>query len=204
MMPSEKQFAEVMSQNGIGEGNRVVIYDRAGTVWAARLWWMFRTFGFEHAAILNGGWRKWFQEGRPVSEKICDHPHARFTAHFQPERITSKAEVLSEVSRGNTCLINTLRPESYRQEHIPGSINIPYTEMFDPETSTFLDLKTLRKLFEEHGVAPDTPIITYCRAGITACSDAFILTLLGQKQVAVYDGSMSEWLTDGNLPVEKG
>lgn len=204
MMPSERQFAEVMSQNGIGESNPVVLYDRAGAVWAARLWWMLRAFGFERAAILNGGWGKWIYEERPVSKKISNHPHSRFIAHFQPELIVSKDEVLAEIPHGNTCLINTLSPESYRKERIPGSINIPYSELFDPETTVFLDLNALRKLFEEHGATADTPIITYCKSGITACSDAFILTLLGQEQVAVYDGSMTEWLADTNLPVEKG
>ncbi|HYB42726.1 MAG TPA: rhodanese-like domain-containing protein, partial [Candidatus Methylomirabilis sp.] len=87
MMPPAEQFAEAMSRYGVGDGVRVVLYDRFVNMWAARIWWMLRAFGFDGAAVLDGGWRKWTVENRPVSTDAGDLPPRRFVARPRPERI---------------------------------------------------------------------------------------------------------------------
>ena len=210
-MPPAEQFAEAMARYGVGEGMRVVCYDAAGNQWAARLWWMLRAFGFDDAAVLNGGWRKWTREGRPVSTDPSSYPAGRFVAKPRPELIATKEEVLAAIGRGDTCLVNALMPNLHRGEgpspygrrgHIPSSVNVPAGQIVDPATGAYLPLDQLRTAFAAAGAIGAERVITYCGGGIAASSDALVLTLLGVANVAVYDGSLSEWAADESLPLE--
>ena len=146
MMPPATQFAEVMSRYGVGDGSRVVLYDASSDMWAhmwaARLWWMLRAFGFDQAAVLNGGWHKWTLEGRPVSTEPCSYPPARFTARLRPELIVDKHEVLTVIGESNTCLINALTAADHagtmayygRPGRIPSSVNVPTVTLVEPVT----------------------------------------------------------------------
>ena len=117
MMPPATQFAEVMSRYGVGDGTRVVLYEVSRnmwtSMWAARVWWMLRAFGFDQAAILNGGLHKWTMEGRPISTEPCAYPPARFTARLRPELIADKREVLAAIGDSGRCLINALTAEEH-------------------------------------------------------------------------------------------
>jgi thiosulfate/3-mercaptopyruvate sulfurtransferase len=213
MMPSATQFAEAMSRYGVGDGTRVVLYeanrDRWANMWAARLWWMLRAFGFDQAAILNGGWHKWTMEGRPVSTALCAYPPARFTARPRPELIADKREVLAAIGDSDTCLINALTVEDHagttayygRPGRIPSSVNVPTVTLVDPVTHAYLPAEQLRAKFASVGALNRGRVITYCGGAIAACSDAFVLTLLGVPKVAVYDGSLLEWASDPTLPM---
>jgi thiosulfate/3-mercaptopyruvate sulfurtransferase len=210
-MPSAEQFASVMSCLGVGEGTRVVIYDRMVNIWAARVWWMLRSFGFSNAAILDGGWAKWTAEGRPSSAEPAAYPRANFVAQFQPERIATKDEVRAAIDDRSTCLVNALDPEEFsgrgpvrygRPGHIPTSVNVSFLGVLNSETNAYLPLEDIRAQFASAGVLGKDRIITYCGGGIAACSDAFLLTLLGERNVAVYDGSMTEWAADPELPLQ--
>jgi len=212
-MPSADQFASVMSRLGVGEGTRVVLYDRMVNIWAARVWWMLRAFGFSNAAILDGGWAKWTAEGRPSSSAPTTYPPAKFMARLRPERIATKEEVRAAIDDESTCLVNALDPEEFsgrgpvrygRPGHIPTSVNVSFLGILNSETNAYLPLDDIRAQFVSAGVLGKERIITYCGGGIAACSDAFLLTLLGAKNVAVYDGSMTEWAADPELPLEKG
>lgn len=212
-MPSADQFATVMSRLGVGEGTRVVLYDRMVNIWAARVWWMLRAFGFSNAAVLDGGWAKWTAEGRPSSSAPAVYPPARFVSLFQPERMASKEEVRAAIDDESTCLVNALDPEEFsgrgpvrygRPGHIPTSVNVSFLGILNSETNAYLPLEDIRAQFASTGVFAKDRIITYCGGGIAACSDAFLLTLLGAKNVAVYDGSMTEWAADPELPLEMG
>ena len=199
MLPSAEQFSKVMSQYGVDEGSHVVLYDRAGTVWAARVWWMLRVFGFEQVSILNGGWQQWKQRGYPLTQEITECPETVFQAEFCPQYLATTQDVLFALGNDSTCFINSLRTENFHAARIPGSINVPYVELLDSETGAFLALTQLRNKFHNYEGA----VICYCGSGITACVDAFVLSLLGWKDVAVYDGSMSEWTAGGTLPIER-
>ena len=96
-MPPAEQFAAVMSRIGVGDGTRVVLYDDFLGMYAARIWWMLRAFGFDDAAVLNGGWQKWTREGRPVSTEPATYPPANFVPRPRPERIVSKEDVLAAI-----------------------------------------------------------------------------------------------------------
>lgn len=213
MLPSAEQFAAAMGRHGVGEGTRVVLYDAAHTMWAARVWWMLRTFGFDNAAVLNGGWRKWTREGRPVSTEPSTYPPSRFVPRPRPELIATKDEVIAAMEQGGVCLMNALTADQHRGDgpspygrpgHIPTSVNLAAREIVDPATHAYLPEADLRARFTAAGTKVAGKVITYCGGGIAASSNAFVLTLLGHENVAVYDGSLSEWTADPALPLETG
>jgi thiosulfate/3-mercaptopyruvate sulfurtransferase len=212
MMPPAAQFAEAMSRAGVGNGVRVVLYDRFVNMWAARIWWMLRAFGFDDAAVLNGGWRKWTVEGRPVSTDAGARPARAFVAKPRPELIADRRAVLNGVGSRATCLLNALTDEQHRGTggvdygrpgRIAGSANVVARDLVDPATHAYLPAETLRARFEAAGALGAGRVITYCGAGIAASSDAFVLALLGKDDVAVYDASLSEWAADPALPMER-
>lgn len=213
-MPTPEQFAASMSALGVGDGSAVVLYDAAGNMWAARVWWMLRAFGFENAGVLNGGWNKWVAEGRPVTSEAPEVSPATFTPKPRPELIADKEEVLASINKGSTCLLNALSPEDFRGEgpakygrtgRIPSSVNVPAMgAIVDPETATYRSTDELQAHFGNAGATEREKIITYCGGGIAASSAAFALHLIGINNVAVYDGSMSEWGNDPEMPMEQG
>lgn len=215
MMPPPSQFAEAMGRYGVGDGTSVVLYDSQSNMWAARIWWMLRTFGFDNARVLDGGWTTWTAEGRPVSTEASLPPAATFTAIPRPELIATKEEVLTAVAAGQTCIVNALNSAQYRGEVAPygrpgriaGSVNVPAMGshgLADPKTQLYHPTDEIRRRFEEAGATAGQRIITYCGGGIAASSAAFAATMAGFSDVAVYDGSLSEWAADPSLPMEVG
>lgn len=209
-MPTAERFADHMGQLGIGEGARVVIYDGRENMWATRLWWMLRAFGFDNAAVLNGGWKAWQLEDRPVSSKPCAYPTAKFIPNVRPQLIADKMEVLAAIEDSSTCIVNALGRRQHRGEHkeyggrghIPGAKNVTAWEILDRDTMRYRPVEELRKLFRS--MLEAERVITYCGGGIASSSDAFILHLLGHQNVAVYDGGLIEWAADRSLPLELG
>jgi len=213
MMPPAAHFAEVMGRYGVGDDSRVVLYDAGSNMWAARLWWMLRAFGFDRAAILDGGWKKWTAEKRPTASGSGPaRERAVFTPREHSGLIAEWREVQASLAAPDVRLVNALSAEEHagkvtrvaRPGHIPGSANVPAGSLVDPATNVYLDSDTMRRAFERAGVSPDGRVITYCGGGIAACTDAFALTLLGADNVAVYDGSLVEWSSKPELPMETG
>jgi thiosulfate/3-mercaptopyruvate sulfurtransferase len=193
--PSPERFATTMSALGVEDGTSVVIYDRNGTMWATRLWWLLRAYGFDAAAVLDGGWSAW---AGPVDAGAAPvHPGARFTPRPRPEVMAS----VEEVAAGPGCLINALAPEAYRAARIPGSISLPSRGVLD-ERGRFRSEEEIRAHLGP--ALGGGRVVTYCGGGISATLDAFALTLVGETDVAVYDGSMSEWLSDPARPIDRG
>lgn len=214
-LPSPELFADAMSELGIGSETHVVVYDYGMGLWATRMWWLLRLFGFDAVAVLDGGWNVWNDDQRPISTEPSSYSAACFQPHFRPEFLASTEEVQAIVdSGGSTCLVNALAPEMFRGEQligytrpgrIPGSVNVPYYSLLDPATGRFLKPKQLREHFGQAGVREDgRQIVTYCGGGIAATMDAFGLALLGHENVAVYDGALAEWTADPARPLEVG
>jgi len=213
MMPPAAQFAEAIGRAGIGDGVRVILYDRAVNMWAARVWWMLRAFGFDEAAVLNGGVKKWTVEGRPVATDTGARPARPFTPRPRPALMADKAGVLAALGESSACVLNALTEEQHRGTggtaygrpgRIAGSVNVPARDLVDPKTHAYLAADVLRAKFQAAGALEAKRVVTYCGGGIAASSDAFVLTLLGRDDVAVYDASLSEWATDPSLPMDRG
>ena len=213
MMPPAAQFAEAMGRAGVGDGVRVILYDRNVTMWATRVWWMLRAFGFDDAAVLNGGFRKWSLEGRPVATDPGTRPARTFTPRPRPALMTDKAGVLAALAESGACVLNALSEEQHRGTggnaygrpgRIAGSVNVAARDLVDPKTHAYLPADVLRAKFQAVGALDAKRVVTYCGGGIAASSDAFVLTLLGRDDVAIYDASMSEWANDPTLPMERG
>ena len=214
MMPSPEAFAEAAGRHGISESSKLVLYDRLGSQWAARFWWMFRSMGCAGAVVLDGGWRRWTAEGRAVSTDAASYAPATFNPTPDPARFADLAEVMAFIESGaggGRCLINALGRDQHsgadggsaygRAGHIPGATNVPSGELTDPETGLFRPAEELAALFESAGADPAQRVVTYCGGGIAASNDAFILAMLGYRNVAVYDASMSEYAANPSLPL---
>ncbi len=212
--PPADRFASVMSKLGVDDSTRVVLYDRGPGMWAARLWWLLRAYGFDRAGVLHGGWQKWMGEGRPVSTDYPSFPRASFVARLRPELIVDKDDVLRAIGDNSQVIVNALRRESHegrvpprhgRPGHIASSVNVPVMgpgSIIDPDTQTYVSLDEIRAQFERAGVLGKDRVITYCGGGISACSAALALHLIGVENVTLYDGSLSEWANDPTLPME--
>jgi thiosulfate/3-mercaptopyruvate sulfurtransferase len=207
MLPAADRFAAAMSALGVGDGVRVVLYDRARSMWAARVWWMLRAFGFDDAAVLDGGWAAWTGEGRPVTADVGPFDPATFVPRVRPGLFVGREEVLAAIGATGTCLVDALPAASFSGEarvyarpgHIPTARNVSAAGLVEDTTHRYRSLEDLRTSFAE--VLGRDRVITYCGGGIAASSDAFVLHLLGHRDVAVYDGSLSEWSADPSLPM---
>lgn len=215
MIPSAELFAQKIGALGVGDGDKVVVYDSAGLSSAGRGWWMLRLFGHDNVALLDGGLPKWKAEGRPVTALVPAPLPRRFTARFDPSLVRDKRAVMANLASGAEEVVDAraagrfdgttpeVRP-GLRSGHIPGSRNLPYDRLTDPETRRIKSAEALAGLFDEAGVALDRPIVTSCGSGVTACALAFALHLIGHPGAAVYDGSWSEWGLPGDTPVATG
>lgn len=218
--PPREQFVEKISELGVGEGTYVVVYDQGAVVnapeviasdWASRLAWQLKYEGFDNVAILDGGFPKWKEEGRPVTTEPGSYPKGNFTGKRRPELFVDKEEVLKAIDDDNTVIIDSLSEANYsgkvntygRPGHIPGSVNVFFGSLSDPKTKELYDDQTLREKFEKVGALdPNKKVITYCGSAIAATWISSVLNKLGQENVAVYDGSLTEWAKDPNLPLE--
>jgi len=211
MLPTADQFAAMMSRHGVGEETRVVLYSAGGIMWATRIWWMLRAFGFDNAAILDGGWEKWRAEGRPVSTEPCAYPTGTFIPRPRPNLFVDKEQVRASLGDPRTVIVNALSPDLHRGKgpsrygrpgRVPGSVNVPAATLLDSKTKVFVPLADARTKFDATGVEKSKNVICYCGGGISATVDLFLLYQLGYQNLTLYDGSMGEWARDDSLPIE--
>lgn len=209
--PSASRFAAAAGALGIDNSTTVVVYDWAIGQWASRVWWLFRTFGYDEVAVLDGGLKKWIAEGRETDIGHREPTPATFTPVERPELWADKAYV-EGVVRGevDAALICAVPPKEFSGEAqtraragvIPGSISVPAGRLVDRDSNAYLDQSELRA-----ALAPaltGSRVVTYCGGGIAAASDALALILLGEQNVAVYDGSLNEWVADPQAALSVG
>ena len=214
MLAAAAAFEEAVGALGIGEGDRLVVYAGKYLSASARVWWTFRVFGHDRVAVLNGGFPRWREEGRPVESGAPTPVPRRFTARYRPEMVvalegvrrnleTRRAQVLDARSAGRFAATEPEPRPGLRGGHIPGSLNLPYDRLFRREDGMLRPPGELRRLFEDARVDLDRPIVTTCGSGVTACVLALGLHLVGGRDVAVYDGSWTEWGGREDVPVER-
>lgn len=213
-LPSAARFAEAIGRLGVGPGTEVVVYSQDSPMWATRLWWMLRYFGHEDVGVLDGGLTSWLAAGLPVRNGAESYPPAAFSARPRIELLASRHEV--ELAAGGAepaCLVNALTPATFRGEgitsysrpgRIPGSVNVPWSDLVDPETTEFRPADELRQHLAPLLARDPGTVVAYCGGGISATVDLFALALVGHDGAKLYDGSLTEWSADPSLPLVVG
>ncbi len=214
MLPRPLDFASAMKSLGIIDGAQVILYDCHGLMTAARPWWMLRYFGHDDVAILDGGLPKWRAEKRPEETGAASAPavSGRFTARPRPHLLRGIGEVQTMLDSGGEQVLDAraagrfagTQPEprpNCRAGHMPGALNLPFDQLLDADSKCVLAPDALRAAFDNAGIDLTRPVTTTCGSGVTACVLALGLHLIGHDQVAVYDGSWSEWGTREDTPV---
>lgn len=214
MAPPPEKFISRMRAMGVGDGHQVVVYDSAGLFSAARVWWTFRLMGKTDVAVLDGGLRKWQSEGRPLEDVLPVIRDRHMTVQRQASLSKDVTQVAHASKLGDTEIIDA-RPAArfcgevpeprpgLRSGHIPGSRNVPYSTLLNPD-GTMKDPAGLRAAFAGAGVDLTRPAITTCGSGVTAAILSLALERLGHRNHALYDGSWAEWGMYQDLKVAKG
>ena len=212
MLPRAQRFGQLVGQLGIGNDTRVVVYDATGvSSAAARAWWMLRAFGHDKVAVLDGGLPKWLAENRPVTSAETVLQPKTFNARFRPELVRALEQVRANIKEGKEQVLDARSAGRFagteaepraglRGGHIPGSRNLPHTELWDPKTKTMLPRAELARKFAAAGIDRNKPVVTSCGSGVTACVLALGLHALG-NDAAVYDGSWTEWGGRSDTPI---
>jgi thiosulfate/3-mercaptopyruvate sulfurtransferase len=215
MLPPAADFAAHMASLGLNDSDTLVIYDGSGVnLSAGRVWWTFRTFGHEQVAVLDGGIGKWRAEQRPIERGTVNLPPGNFTARLDARAVRDLAAVRANVVTGSEQLVDVrsrgrfhgTEPEprpGLRAGHVPGSINLPFTELVSRD-GTLLPSAALRRRLTEAGIELSRPVIATCGSGTSACALVLALHSIGHTDTAVYDGAWSEWGARADTPVELG
>ncbi len=209
MAPPPEKFISRMRAMGVGDGHQIVVYDGMGIFSAARVWWLFRLMGKTGVAVLDGGFPKWQAEGREVEDLAPMMRDRHITVQRQAHMIKDVTQVAAATKLGDWQIVDARSPERFagatpepreglRAGHIPGSVNLPFTELL-AEDRTMKPPEALRAAFEGAGVALDKPVITSCGSGVTAAVLNLALERLGHPRHALYDGSWAEWGMYGDL-----
>jgi thiosulfate/3-mercaptopyruvate sulfurtransferase len=213
MLPSADEFASKVGALGIGDDSHVVIYDTIGTTGAARVWWTFRAMGHAKVSVMDGGLPKWMEEGRQVVSELPNITAKQKSAKLNSSLVRSLKQMLDNIDSGQEVVVdarsagrfNATEPEpraGMRGGHIPGSRNVPFPDVLNKDR-TFKSGREVLAAFELAGVDLTQPMVTTCGSGVTASTLALALFNAGKEDVAVYDGSWSEWGSRQDTPIDK-
>ncbi|KAH6577264.1 hypothetical protein BASA61_003680 [Batrachochytrium salamandrivorans] len=214
MLPPLAQFNTQVGELGITSSDHIVIYDTTGMGSACRVYWTFRSFGHEKVSVLDGGLPKWLADGHPTVSGDTTVEPAVYSGKVIPE-IIANFQRIEKTMMDHDCQIVDARPAGrfYGSDpepraglssgHIPESRSMPSVMVFDPSTKDLLSPADLRKLCESRGINLDRPIICTCGSGVTASILYFAFERAGAKELAVYDGSWTEYASTPNARIGK-
>lgn len=214
MAPPVEKFMSRMRAMGVGDGHQVVVYDGAGLLSAARVWWLFRLMGQENVAVLDGGLPKWVAEGQPTEDMPPIPRDRHMTVRLQNQLVRDVTQVAQASKLGDPQIVDARPPARFRGDapepreglragHIPGSRNVHYETLLNDD-KTMKAPEALRAVFEAAGVDPAKPVITTCGSGVTAAILALALERMGQTTWSLYDGSWAEWGMFPTVPIATG
>jgi thiosulfate/3-mercaptopyruvate sulfurtransferase len=211
VLANADRIAAVAERAGISDGTTVVVYDDSQSVFAARAWWSLRAYGLESVRILDGGYPTWVSEGRPISNAETNPTPSGFTARGPNRTRLTTADVRGLLGAPDVAILDARAPSEYkgfegnarRLGHIPGALNVPVGATSEPGSQRFRGGAHLRALLNAGNVTRGRRMVCYDGSGVAAAKLAFVLTLLGHDDVAVYDGGWAEWGNRLDLPVDR-
>jgi len=203
MLPAPHAFSSAMRKLGIGDGQTIVVYDDFGFYSAPRVWWTLRTMGAESVYVLDGGFPKWRAENRPVTDDETRKLQSHFSSRLNHGAVADLAQMRSTIASSSRQVVDARSSDRFagtapepraglRAGHMPGAHNLPFTHLIN-ESGVFRSREELAQLFQEAGVDPQKPVTTTCGSGVTAAILTLALTILGARDLALYDGSWVEW-----------
>ncbi|ACZ42220.1 Rhodanese domain protein [Thermobaculum terrenum ATCC BAA-798] len=219
-IPNKEQWEDLLSRSGITPDTTVILYGDNNNWFAAFAYWLFKLYGHNNVKLMNGGRKKWLEEGRELTNDVPSYPRTDYKApEPTPQLRALRDEVMKVLGRPDVGLVDVrspkefsgelLAPENLPQEgaqrggHIPGAKNIPWSTAVN-EDGTFKSPEELRKIYQDQGITPDKEVVTYCRIGERSAHTWFVLhELLGYKDVRNYDGSWTEWGSVVGAPIER-
>jgi thiosulfate/3-mercaptopyruvate sulfurtransferase len=209
-LPEVNKLCALFSQWGVDNTVQVVVYDQGPGMIAARLWWMLRWLGHDAVAVMEGGWNKWLEEAKPVTQEAPVISSRRFTAKVQQHLVASIEDVLASMNNTDMALIDARAADRYRGEnetldpvagHIPHALSIPFMDHVDSK-GCLRSSDELRALYSAvMGDVPASNAIVYCGSGVTAALNIVALKHAGLGMAKLYPGSWSHWITDENRPI---
>jgi thiosulfate/3-mercaptopyruvate sulfurtransferase len=219
-IPSREEWEALLSRSGIGDDTRVVLFGDNNNWFAAFAYWLFKLYGHRDVSLMNGGRKKWLDEGRPLTQTATRVAPASYRAQEADSRLRAfRDQVATALDTADTALVDVRSPKEYSGEllapenlpqegaqrggHIPSAQNIPWATAV-AEDGTFKPASELRSIYGDKGVSPDKATIAYCRIGERSAHTWFVLTeLLGYPEVRNYDGSWTEWGSLIGAPIER-
>lgn len=214
MMLRADLFETKIGEMGISNKDTIIVYDNSDVRSAARVWWNFKVMGHDDVYVLDGGMQKWQAEGRALSNRSPARKPVKFKATLRPQLLRCQDDILMNLDSNAEQVVDARGQERFegavpeprkglRSGHIPGALNVPFGSLF-AANHTLLPGADLTAVFEAAGVNMDQPVVTSCGSGVTACVLKLALAVLGKSDVAIYDGSWTEWGGLDHLPMETG
>ncbi|HEY4168143.1 MAG TPA: 3-mercaptopyruvate sulfurtransferase [Reyranella sp.] len=215
MLPSAEKFSARVRKLGLGDGNKIIVYDTTPMTGACRVWWMFRAMGHKDVAVLDGGLPKWMAESRPVTDDPTPPRERHFTARLDNTLVRSIDDVRGLLGSKREQVVDARAANRFRGEvpepraglrsgHMPGAFNLPYNDLLDSRSGTMLPDAALKARIAASGIDPTKKVTASCGSGVTACVVGLALYLTGAPEVAIYDGSWTEWGGRTDTPIVTG